>query len=501
MENNQIVDKNKMRQLDQLTIEKRGITSYDLMVHVGKKIASYVIDEKIVTARDDILVIAGMGNNGGDALVMAKHFYDNGLNPVIISVGNKKTQSSQNSKIFDRILKTEIEVVSIEVKSDLEQNAKYFEEATIIVDGLFGIGISRDVEGLYKDTITLMNQSYASVISIDIPSGIDADSGKVLGAAVHAKHTIIIQNYKQGNLLNDALDYSDKNHLIDVGIMQEYFEEYQVMLSPKLLFNKVKKRKHHTHKYHYGYVLTIGGSKGMMGAPVLAGYASLRTGSGLVKILYNNQDIAYMNVPYPELMVDTYENFESIQTHLEKKSAIVFGMGLGKNNVENKALLKRILETDIPLVIDADGIFYLKELLPEFSKRGNIIITPHVGELAMFLGVTTDEVTKTPLLFAKNIAHNYNITVVLKGAVTVITNDEETYLSTLGNPGLATAGSGDVLSGIIGSYLGQGYNELEAAQMGVILHSLAGDLAVKELGEQSLIASDITKFIPKILNQ
>jgi len=146
MENNQIVDKNKMRQLDQLTIEKRGITSYDLMVHVGKKIANYVINEKIVTARDDIIVIAGMGNNGGDALVMAKHFYDNGLIPLIILVGNKKSQSPQNSKIFDRILKTEIEVISIEEQSDLQQNTKFFEDATIIVDGLFGIGISRDVE-------------------------------------------------------------------------------------------------------------------------------------------------------------------------------------------------------------------------------------------------------------------------------------------------------------------------------------------------------------------
>ena len=323
--------------------------------------------------------------------------------------------------------------------------------------------------------------------------------GVVMGIAVQANTTIIVQNYKQGNLLNDALDYSGDIHLIDVGILQTIFPETQILLQLNYMKNKLSNRRKNTHKYHYGNILTIGGSKGMMGAPILSGLAALKTGSGLSHILYHNKYLHHIHNVLPDLMVNTYTGIEELPSISRKKSTVIFGPGLGKQDPINTEIIQHLLSTDIPLLVDADGLYYLKQVIKEYNQRENIVITPHYQEMADFLGIDIEEVKREPILYAKNIAHTYNVTVVLKGVCTMITNDHETYFSIYGNPGMATAGTGDVLSGIIGSLLGRGFSPMEASKIGVLIHSESGRLAENHYGQESLIASNLIEYIHEVL--
>jgi len=495
----QIVNPQEMKQLDKLTIQETNITSYDLLYQAGTALFNHIFGENYQISNESILVIAGIGKNGGDALVISKHLFDRGIDFKIIVVGEDKNQADETSVILEKILKNGIKVVRVDDYGSVNDARDLIDNTSLIIDGIFGIGLNRKVAGYHKEIIELINGSYAKKISIDIPSGINANNGVVEGVAVLADETIVIQNYKQGNLLNDARDYCGEVTLLDVGILQMLFMEPQLILSKAYLKNKIPKRKHNSYKYNYGNILTIGGSKGMMGAPLMSAYTSLRTGTGLSHVSYNEKYAKYINNVYPEIMVDTFSGIEDIPSQTQNKTAIIFGPGLGKNDELNLEILTYLLSIDTPLIIDADGIYYLGQVIQDYSDRKNIIITPHNKEMATFLDVDIEEVIKEPVLLSKNIAHKYNLTVVLKGTCTIITNNDETYFSTHGNPGLATAGTGDILTGIIGSLLGRGFSPIESSKIGVLIHSIAADLASKEYGEESLIASDICKYIPKVL--
>jgi len=499
MKDFQIVNAQEMRQLDKLTLNEKNLQSFDLMEHAGRSIFYYLIKHQIFTVSDTLLIVSGIGNNGGDALICALAMFEKQLNPKVVIVGELENQSLENKLAIQKLDEIQVPITYISSTDDIETFTSLVDNTTIIIEGLFGIGLNSNVEGFYNTVISKINQSYAQVISIDIPSGINADNGLVMEIAVKADHTLVIQNYKQGNLLNDALDYSGEMHLLDIGILQTLFEEPQLLLKKQYIKNKLPKRLKNSHKYHFGSILTIGGSKGLMGAPLLSGISALKTGSGLSSVTYNNKYIHHINSIYPELMVNTYIGIEDIPSQIRKKSTIIFGPGLGKEDDINLDILSYLLSTDIPLVIDADGIYYLKKLLKEYSERKNIIITPHNQEMATFLGLPVEDIKKEPVLFAKNIAHTYNLTVVLKGSCTIITNNDETYFSIHGNPGMATAGTGDVLAGIIGSLLGRGFTPMEASKIGVLIHSKAGEIASLKYGEEAVTATDLIYNIFKVL--
>lgn len=495
----QIVNAQEMRLLDKLTIKEKGITSFDLMTQAGNGIYRYLIGKELVSLQDMILVVSSTGNNGGDGLIVASLLSEVGYKVKITLVGNLEKQSEENKTAYQLCLNKGIEISYVSTNEDIENFTSSVDQSTLIIDALFGTGLNNKVRDYFEKAITIINRSYAQVISIDLPSGINADNGLVMKKAIKADHTIVIQNYKQGNLLNDALDYSGEIHLIDIGILQTLYEEPQLLLHKVYLNNKIPKRTRNSHKYHFGSIVTYGGSKGMMGAPILAGLSALKTGSGLSTVIYNEKYVRYIPNVYPELMVNTYLGIEDIPLQVQKKSAIVFGPGLGKNDDINLEILSYLLSLDIPLIVDADGIFYLKQLIKKYSTRPNLIITPHTQEMATFLGLDIEDVKQEPVLYSKNIAHTYNMTVVLKGPCTIITNNEESYFSIHGNPGMATAGSGDVLSGIIASLLGRGFTSLEACKLGVLIHSKAGEIATENFGEESVTATDIIDTIYKVL--
>jgi len=499
MNDRQIVTAQEMRQLDRLTIEQRRITAYELMVQAGTACETYLYHEHLCDFNGFFVVVAGPGNNGGDAVIVFRNLLEHGVHAHLIQVGQQEHYSDELTTALASLKPLKPTVHLVENEDDLALSLPWLEQANTIIDGLFGVGLTRKVEGMYASLIQHINHSYATVISLDLPSGIHADNGLVMGISVEAHHTLVIQNYKQGNLLNDALDYTGKQHLIDVGILQTVFPDTQVMLDRNYLNKKIPERRHNSYKYLFGNILTIGGSKGMMGAPLLSAYTALRMGSGLSNLLTLDKYRSYGFYVYPDVMMNTYDGIEEIPSLVRNKSAIIFGPGLGRKDDINKDVLSYLLSTDIPLVIDADGIHYLKQLLPDYSKRPNIVITPHYKEMSDFLGISMDEVRYNPVAYARNIAHTYNLTVVLKGTCTIITNNEDTLFSVYGNPGLATAGTGDVLSGMIGNLLGRGYPPMKAAKLGVLFHSIAGEYARDKFGEESMIASDLIDMIPQVM--
>lgn len=497
MKTRQILSANEMRQLDKRTMQQQEITSFELMNRVALAMFEYIISNRWVVQQDHVVIVAGTGNNGGDAMLVGMHLSSMGIQVQLILVGPESNQSTQSKKAL--AMCKDLQLTRITDNTD-SSYIPILEEATLIIDGIFGIGLTRTVEQPHTQIIDAMNRSYATIISIDIPSGIHADNGVKLGTAVHANHTLVVQNLKQGNLLNDAKDFSGENHILDVDIIQSLEYDVQQELQPSYIQGKIPKRRHNSYKYSYGNLLTFGGSKGMMGAPILAGYAALRMGSGLSRIVFNNRYLHLIHNPYPDIMIDTFRGIEEIPQLVQRASTVVFGPGLGKKDAINLDIMSHLLGVSVPLVVDADGLHYLKQLLHGYNERGNIVITPHYKEMADFLGITIEEVRQEPVLYAKNIAHTYNIVVVLKGTCTIITNDEETYFSSNATPGLAKAGSGDVLSGIIGSLMGRGLSTFEAAKIGVLIHSQAGLYAEEIYGEESMTASDIITMLPKVLH-
>lgn len=459
-------------ELDKKTLAVQKITELDLIKRAGEALYKCFLEKCHPKKDDKIVIISGPGNNGADSLVLGSYLLE--YDPIFIVCNHNPLLNDlvkKNAKIYD-------------LNCDLQS---ILTSATLIIDGLFGTGLNKEVEGKFYHLIEMINQSNAYIFSIDIPSGLDGDNGVARSLAVKADFTAIIQYYKVGNILNDALDYTKSYEVIDIGLEKIDSKKY---LLPEY---KLPPRLHNTHKYHYGSVLVYCGR--MQGAALLSAISALRSGSGLSTILTHKNNLPYISRIYPEIIIEGYDALDEIDNYI-KYDAIVFGPGLGKNDQNNLLILEKIFNHK--LIIDADGLFYFKQL----KKRNweNVIITPHYQELANFLDIDIREVRNDPTQAIKKVIDDYHCCVVLKGPTTIIACNDEFYFSPYGNPGMATAGSGDVLSGIIASFVGRNYSLFESAKMGIYFHSLAGMYAQKENGEESLIATDIINGLKKALN-
>lgn len=502
MNNYRIVNVNEMRFMDEFTCSQLQMSSLDLMKQAGAVLYFSILEDiGIDKELDQITIVAGVGNNGGDALVVGVNLLENGYNVKVVILGNLTNQSEESKIMLKRILNFGMEILFIEDNNKLAELSKMLRKSTLLIDGIFGIGLKRDVKDIYYDVINLINKSTVDVCSIDIPSGISSNNGLVSKIAIKSDYTLIIQNYKIGNLLNDAMDYHGKKILLDIGILKVVCKSRRFLLEKEDYINALPSRLNNTHKYHYGNLLTIGGSKGMMGAPLLAAYAALRSGSGLSSIAYSEKYLHNIINVYPEVMTTTYKDIDELLDFTNKKTVIIFGPGLGKKDDNSLDILRKLLLLELPMVIDADGLYYLSQLLSEFKSLKNVVVTPHYGEMAMLLNTETINIQNDPLSYIKELTENYKLSVILKGPCTIIANKDSMYFSIYGNPGMATAGSGDVLSGIVGSMIGKGMKIIEACKLAVLIHSFAGKYATDDLGEESIIATDIIKYIPKVLKE
>ncbi len=472
------------KQVDKFSIEVLGIPSLVLMER-----AAYSVYEEIqylCTKKDRILVVCGTGNNGADGLAVARMLHIEGYNVEYLVIGNKD-KATEEFKIQENINKN----INIKTINEIGENYK------IIVEGIFGIGLKRDIKEKFKELIFRINESGSMIISIDVPAGLCADSGKVMGISIKADLTITFGLDKIGLLTSNAMIYAGGIIVKKIGFPSEAFKEVKkdYKIYEKSDLKLIPERQRDSNKGTYGKILVIAGSQGMSGAAFLSSLAAYRMGAGLVRIFTeeNNREILQRMIPEATMQnysIDDFD-FDILDEELKKADVIIVGPGIGKSNISKK-IVKKVLNINKPTVLDADALNIISEQIEmESLYHSNITITPHVGEMSRLIKTEVDDIKENSISICEDYAKKFGIVCVLKDARTMISNGTESYINISGNPGMSTAGTGDVLTGIIGALLSLGLNTIKAASLGVYLHGLAGDIMSESLSEHSLMASDL----------
>ena len=481
----QVVTIKEMRMIEQKTFKNQHISSFDLMIKVGKKMFQRFLREK--QKMTDILIICGLGNNGGDALVFGEEAHQNGYKVTAVMIGDAKNQTSESSAMTNRYFEKNIPFQYANSNKEFQQIINQLSDIDLIIDGIFGIGCTRNVEGLYLDVIGWINKQENMIISIDIPSGLHADTGKIMGIAVKANVTYAVHAYKQGLLLEDAMDCTNEIIVIDADMEEIENEKYMMKK-----FSPMPKRPHNSHKYYYKNVLTIGGQKGVMGAITLAGYSALNAGAGLSTVATNIENQQNLIQTIPELMYEVINDVEDTRQLLIKKDAVLFGLGARKTTPFEEMIYEEITNLEIPIVLDANGIQLLKK--NKIRKNTRIVITPHYGEFSKLMDIEVKELKENLLYFIQKCIKTYDCEIILKGSTTIYATKKQIIYLNQGTSALAKAGSGDVLSGIILTYLARNI----PLEQGVLVHMLAGQEASKTKHIESVLASDIISHIPLV---
>ena len=470
--------------------EKQAMENYKTPSLLLMERAAMAVTEELLGGGYDlhkVLIACGTGNNGGDGFAIARMLKTKGYSVEVCVAGSLERLTPDAKQQLEMY-----QAISGKFVTD-----PVYEEYTVIVDALFGIGCNREITGIAAQVIDGMNQSGVQVVSVDVPSGISADTGKVCGCAVRAASTVTFFTEKLGMMLYPGYDHCGKIVVADMGIPVEASEQCSAVAYGEKDLEKLPKRKNNSHKGTYGKVLVIAGSPNISGAAYFAACAAYRMGSGLVKILTAQENKQAMQVLLPEALLEAYDkgrlSNKQINQCLEWADVIVIGPGLGTDKTAEK-LVKYVLgKARVPLVVDADGINILaKDKACLLDAQAPLVLTPHIQEMARLLGCDREELLKNPMGTAKKFAENYPVVLVLKDARTIVIKNKETpYINVSGNHGMATGGSGDVLAGIIGSLAGQGMSPFEAAKLGVYLHGKAGDMAAKAKGMYGMTASDL----------
>ncbi len=502
-----------MEWLDRETSVKQEISPLVLMENAGQKSFLRLASLFGPLKGKSVLIVAGEGNNGGDGLVLARCLLQEGAFPSVFFVAEPPTKKEAkiNYEIFDKMGGR-----IVQGEKGWEELPALLQKNELIVDAVFGTGLSRPIGERVAGVIQKINQSGKKVVALDIPSGISADTGKVLGEAVRANVTITYGLPKIGHFLFPGASCRGELFVEEIGIPSSLIQQAGIktdLLEASLIKEILpKKRKKESHKGTFGHLLVLAGSRGKRGAGALCCKAALRSGAGLVTWGLpeglNSPDPfipEVMTLPLPETREGAIglKAEEAILSSIVNKDGIAIGPGLG-TDPETRALLKKILpQLTIPIVLDADGINLIteeKELLKKL--KGPVLLTPHPGEFGRFLGIDSEAVQNERLPLITQAAKAYRSYFLLKGAYSLIAApDESVWINPTGNPGMATAGTGDVLTGMIAALAVQGIPLLKAAQAGVYLHGLAGDMAVEEKGEIGMIATDLIEKIPDAIKQ
>ncbi|MFI0428915.1 NAD(P)H-hydrate dehydratase [Mariniflexile sp. HMF6888] len=491
-----IFSKEQIYQGDARTIERQNISSADLMERAGLKVFNWM-HVRLQGAQVPIHIFCGIGNNGGDGLVLARHLILDGYNVKIYVVNCSDKRSKDFLINYDKIKTvTKNWPTLLSCKEDFPE----IHTEDIIVDAIFGIGLNRPVDNWIKDLFVYFKKTKAFTLSIDIPSGLSTDSvPKDENAVVWAGFTLSFVTPKLVFFLPETAKYTMQWEVLDIDLdvkfLYETVTEAELIGKHDVLPFYIPRDKF-SHKGQFGHSLIIGGSYGKIGAVILASRAVLSSGAGLVSAYVPKCGCVPLQSAFPEAMVITDIDEEKI-TKIDfniTPTAIGFGVGVGTDAKTIQAFEGFLKKNTTPLIIDADGINMLAQkksllkLLPEQT-----ILTPHPKELKRLIGMWTDDFDK--LAKVKAFSKKYNLIIVIKGANTITVFQEKLYVNSTGNPGLATAGSGDVLTGIITGLISQGYQPLSASIFGVYLHGKSADIAVEDYGYQSLIASHVIDYL------
>ena len=493
-----ILSSAQLKELDKYTIIHEPIASIDLMERAAR-----ALTEAIVQRWDksfDIVVFAGPGNNGGDALAVARMLSKKGYRVEVFLFNTKGKLSEECQTNLDR-LKTCGSIYFTEISTQFDP--PNLTEKHLVIDGLFGSGLNKPLNGGFAAVVKYINSSKAQVAAIDIPSGLMGEDNtyNVRTNIIRADVTLSIQLPKLSFLFPENEDIVGEWEVLDIQLKQSFIDSVSSaysILEESEVRSLVKPRKRFAHKGTFGHGLLIAGSYGMAGASILSAKACLKSGIGLltVHVPIHNHDLLQVTVPEAIVHTDIQERYFAQPTHLNKYSALAIGPGLGREEDTALAMMEQIQGSNLPIVLDADAINILsthRNWLSRLPKR--CILTPHLGELERLIGKCLD--TYERLIKVKELASYLQSYIIVKGAWTcIVTPEGNFHFNPTGNPGMATGGSGDVLTGILLGLLAQGYSREEACKLGVYVHGMAGDIAAEEKTEISMTANDIIEALP-----
>ncbi len=501
----------QMHEIDARTINETGIPGIVLMENAALRVVME-IEKSLVSLKDRrITVFAGKGNNGGDAFAVARHLFNNGSKVKVYTFADITQLTGDSGINYKAMLNTGVECIQVKDDSRDEEIEAQIADVDIIVDGMLGTGIKGEVRGVARNLIELINKSGRPVVAIDVPSGLDSDTGRVSGTCIKAAKTVTFGLLKTGLTVYPGKEYCGEVILADIGIPSNITESINInvhTIDEEFAASLIPRRKKDSNKGSYGRVLVIGCSTGMTGAGCMAAGAALRSGAGLVYLGVPRSLAAVCSTMFHEPIILPFEDeekgyflpgcLEALKARIEGCSAVALGPGMSLNE-DTVNLVHNIIEyIDKPFVIDADGLNAVAKDISILKKlKAPVVITPHPGEMARLAGITIEQVQNNRIEIAREFACKWNTVTVLKGAATVVASpDGIIYINTTGNPGMATAGAGDVLTGLITGLMAQGAKALDAALAGVYLHGLAGDIQAKIIGEHGLTAGDILNEIP-----
>ena len=486
----------QMKAADQYTIQKLGVPSLELMEHAAQACVEVLEDEKVDLSH--VCVVCGSGNNGGDGFAIARILQNNRYSVETFCVGNPEHYTEETQEQMHRL-----QECGGKITYGMPQEDSY----SVVIDAVFGVGLSRKVEGRYRQVIEQMNRMRGTKFAVDIPSGLSATTGCILGCAFKADYTVTFQLKKIGLELSQGRAMAGRVIVPDIGISTDSICEDQeiVRTAGKDIYRKMlPDRPEDSNKGTYGRLLVIAGNKGMAGAAYLNAHAAYMTGAGLVRIYTSSDNREILQTLLPEAIITTYEEYnkEELLSLLTWADSVCIGSGLGMSRLSEK-ILKTVIEyVKVPCLIDADGLNLLAEnnnYLNQMAER-RFVITPHMKEMSRLTGTPVEELKADRLQILKDFISRYRITCVLKDSRTLIASEEKGIRMNLtGNSAMAKAGSGDVLAGVISGWMVQGKEAEDAAELGTYIHGLSGDLAKFEKGVYSVMARDLIEYISKAL--
>lgn len=497
-----------IRDIDKKSIEKYGIPGLVLMENAGRATADVIIAEYPYTQA--AAVFAGGGNNAGDGFVIARQLISEGIEVVTYLASDPRKYKGDALTNYRALKKLGGEIV------DLGGSLRKYRTADIIIDALLGTGIEREVTGFYKKVIEFINSQSAPVISVDLPSGLDADTGHPLGTAVEADITVTYALPKIGTSVYPGVDYAGDVFLANITTPEVLEKEiaYELLTAYDVV-DLIPPRQEDSNKGTYGHLLILAGSPGKSGAAILASEGALRIGTGLVTVgvpsslnpIMEQKTTEAMTEPLPETDLKTFGKL-SVKRALELASekritALALGPGMSTTEEAGEFLFEIIKKTDKPMVIDADGLTLISHD-PGILKKAKapIILTPHPGEMSRLTDLSISEIQGDRVGTALEFTGRYGVYLILKGARTVIcTPDGWISINTTGNPGMASGGTGDVLTGVVGGLLAQRLEPADACRLGAFVHGLAGDLVAEQIGEAGLTAGDLADTLPEALKE
>ena len=486
----------QMKAADQYTIQKLEVPSLELMEHAAQACVQVLEDEKVDLSH--VCVVCGSGNNGGDGFAIARILQNNRYSVETFCVGNPEHYTEETQEQMHRL-----QECGGKITYGMPQEDSY----SVIIDAVFGVGLSRKVEGRYRQVIEQMNRMRGTKFAVDIPSGLSATTGCILGCAFKADYTVTFQLKKIGLELSQGRTMAGRVIVPDIGISTDSICEDQeiVRTAGKDIYRKMlPDRPEDSNKGTYGRLLVIAGSKGMAGAAYLNAHAAYMTGAGLVRVYTSSDNREILQTLLPEAIITTYEEYnkEELLSLLTWADSVCIGSGLGMSRLSEK-ILKTVIEyVKVPCLIDADGLNLLAEnnnYLNQMAER-RFVITPHMKEMSRLTGTPVEELKADRIQILKDFISRYRITCVLKDSRTLIASEEKGIRMNLtGNSAMAKAGSGDVLAGVISGWMVQGKEAEDAAELGTYIHGLSGDLAKFEKGVYSVMARDLIEYISKAL--